>query len=77
MGGSSCSVAHSLKSFPVNTVNNNDIRITMRTLQRNSHAIEYSKNQEGAITQEHVDIMAMCCKSYSSFLIFAVLVVWR
>jgi len=50
MGGSSCSVAHSLKSFPVNTVNNNDIRITMRTLQRNSHAIEYSKNQEGAIT---------------------------
>jgi len=33
-------------------------------------------SKKGAITWEHVDIMAMCCQSNSTFMIFAILVVW-
>jgi len=33
-----------------------------------------SRNSKGAITQERVDIVAICCKSNITFLLFAVLV---
>jgi len=42
------------------------------TVTRPTSLNQNSKNQKDAITQEHADIMAMCCKSNCTFLIFAV-----
>jgi len=58
-----------VKNFQFKTVCNGDTAYITQIKQQKSKRCYLS-------TSEHVDIMAICCQSDSTFLIFAALVVW-